>query len=77
MSARDKVWRTTRGFFLFWWDFIVGEDVTIAVGCALGLAAVYLFHRHDVSAWWMLPVLWVVALLASLTRAVRKAKSAA
>lgn len=62
-----------RGFGMFWWDFVVGDDVTIAAGVVVGLAAVSVLHASKVAAWWALPVLWVVALATSLARAVRKA----
>ncbi|HSS80540.1 MAG TPA: hypothetical protein VLK24_05010 [Gaiellaceae bacterium] len=50
-----------KAFGHFWWDFIVGDDWTVAagVGIALGLTAI-LTHR-DVNAWWLLPL--AVALL--------------
>ena len=73
MRALRRAGTLLRGFGTFWWDFIVGDDVTIAAGVVVGLAAVSLLHAAKVTAWWALPALWVVALGTSLARAVRKA----
>ena len=65
-----------KGFLLFWYDFIVGDDATVAVGVvlALGLTAL-LAHAAHVPAWWVLPVATVLLLSASLWRATRAARA--
>ena len=68
MTAVAKL---ARSFFAFWWDFIIGDDVTLAVGVAGGLALVAVLHVAAMSAWWVLPVLWIIALIWSLNRASR------
>lgn len=72
MATLKKLAGLPRSFALFWWDFVVGDDVTLAIGVVAGLAAVALLHHAGQSAWWGLPVLWVIALGASLARAVRR-----
>jgi len=64
-----------KGFLHFWYDFIVGDDATVAIGVvlALGLTAL-LAHAAHVSAWWVLPVATVLLLAASLWRAARAVK---
>jgi hypothetical protein len=47
-----------RGFALFVWDFVVGDDWRIAAGVVVALAV-----TAAVSTWWLLP-LAVAALLA-------------
>jgi hypothetical protein len=54
-------------FFKFWYDFIVGDDWTIAVAVAVAIAITVCL----VQSWWMLPLAAIVALGASLWRAVR------
>ncbi len=66
MTAVAKL---ARSFFAFWWDFIIGDDVTLAAGVAVGLALVAVLHTAAVPAWWALPVLWLFALIWSLNRA--------
>ncbi len=72
MKVLKKLAGVPRSFGLFWWDFIVGDDVTLAIGVVAGLAAVALLHHAGVSAWWGLPIVWVIALAASLARATRR-----
>jgi hypothetical protein len=64
--------RRIRAFAAFAYDFVVGDDWRIAVAVVAGLALTYAVSRTSVPAWWLLPVLLVVALPASLWLAVRR-----
>ena len=64
--------RRIREFFAFLYDFVVGDDWRIAVAVVIGLAVTYAVSRTSVPAWWLLPVLLVVVLPASLWLAVRR-----
>lgn len=64
-----------RSFFAFWWDFIVGDDVTVAIGVVLGLGAVAALHAAGKVSWWALPAFWVAALVWSLVRALRRSST--
>jgi hypothetical protein len=59
------------GFLRFWYDFIVGDDWTMAVGVIVtfGLAA-GLVHA-GIPAWWLVPVAVLLLLAGSLWRATR------
>jgi hypothetical protein len=57
------------GFAKFWYDFIVGDDWAIAAAVALTLVILVLI-AHRV-AWWLLPIVVVLALGVSLWRATR------
>ncbi len=59
-----------RGFGLFWWDFIVGDDWRIAAGVVLALA-VTAVAATSIAAWWIVPVAVIVLLAASLRRGTR------
>ncbi len=59
-----------RGFGLFWWDFIVGDDWRIAAGVVLALA-VTAVAATGIAAWWIVPVAVIVLLTASLRRGTR------
>ena len=43
-------------FGRFWWNFIVGDDWTVAAGVAVAFGLVAILVDHDVNAWWLLPV---------------------
>ena len=58
-------------FVRFWYDFIVGDDWRVAASVVAALALTVVLTDHDLSAWWLMPVAVVLALLASLRRAVR------
>ena len=60
------------GFFQFWYDFIVGDDWTIAAGVVIALALTALLARGNVAAWWLLPVAVALGLTASLWRVAAK-----
>jgi ribonucleotide monophosphatase NagD (HAD superfamily) len=63
-----------RRFAGFWWSFIVGDDLPLAigVGAAIGLTAVLVASGLD--AWWLLPVAVVGFLAASLLRELKTAR---
>ena len=60
-------------FFRFWWDFIVGDDWRVAAAIIAGLALTAVVAGSDAAAWWVMPVAVVLALFASLRRAIRSA----
>jgi len=60
-------------FLGFWYDFIVGDDWTIAAGVVGGLALTGLLARRGADAWWLMPLAVTVLLAVSLWREVRQA----
>jgi hypothetical protein len=58
-------------FARFWWDFVIGDDWSVAVGVALAIAAVAVLHHCHVAAWWLLPPAVLLLLYVSLRRAAR------
>ena len=66
--------RTLRSFLRFWYDFVVGDDATIAAGVVLALAATAILAAHHVPAWWLLPVAVPILLGVTLTRAIRSSR---
>lgn len=61
--------RLSMSFGLFWWDFIVGDDWSIAAAVLVGVGAVAGLADSGTVAWWALPLLWATALGGSLARA--------
>jgi hypothetical protein len=64
-------------FLRFWYDFVIGDDASVAAGVVLALAGTAILARTQVAAWWLLPVAVVVLLGVSLARAVRATRSRA
>jgi hypothetical protein len=63
------------GFFKFWYEFIVGDDWTVAAGVVAALALTSLLTRRGMDAWWLLPLAVVLVLFASVWRASRREAS--
>jgi len=61
-----------RRVFVFWYDFIVGDDWRVAVAVVAALALTYGISRTGVAAWWVLPTAVLIVLPVSLRRAVRR-----
>jgi hypothetical protein len=61
-----------KGFGLFWYDFIIGDDWHVAALVTAGLAVTAIVvHAAKVDSWWLLPVVAFAALAWSLHRATR------
>jgi hypothetical protein len=62
-------------FARFWYDFIVGDDWTLAAGTVVAITVVTVAANHEVNVWWVL-VLMVSALLAASVNVAARAKPA-
>jgi hypothetical protein len=56
-------------FARFWYDFIVGDDWTVALGVLIALIATLALARAGIAVWWLMPL----AVLGLLTFSVRRA----
>ena len=54
------------GSFKFWYDFIVGDDWTVAAAIGVALVITWILNQRGVAAWWLLPLTVVAATGASL-----------
>ena len=61
--------RFIAAFFAFWYDFIIGDDWTVAAGVVIGLIVTGLLVLSGITAWWLMPIIVLVLLWASLQRA--------
>ena len=55
-------------FGRFWYEFIVGDDWTVAAAVAAALVVTWLLHTAGVAAWWLPAPVAVAATGASLRR---------
>ncbi|WP_309572242.1 hypothetical protein [Deinococcus sp.] len=62
--------RVIKGFFSFWYDFIVGDDWTVAVAVIAALLVTSLL-AHLAGAWVVLPLAVLVFVGVSLWKASR------
>lgn len=60
-----------RSLLTFSYDFLVGDDWTVAVGIVIALAVTAVLTTVGVSAWWLLPLALLGLLALSLARAIR------
>ncbi|MBV8159642.1 MAG: hypothetical protein JO265_01850 [Acidimicrobiia bacterium] len=57
-----------RAFGRFWYDFVVGDDWRVAFGVAAALGVTALLADGGIPTWWLLPLLVVAVLAASVWR---------
>lgn len=60
-------------FFRFWYNFIIGDDWTVAALVAVGLAGTWWLAHSGVTVWWLMPVLSLFTICFTVWRAVRRA----
>jgi hypothetical protein len=58
-------------FLRFWYEFVVGDDWRVAVGVCAGIALTAALASAGVPAWWLMPIVVVATLSASMWRATR------
>jgi hypothetical protein len=63
-----RIWSWIVGFGRFWYRFIVGDDWTVAATVAVGLVATAVLNARGIPAWWLIPLIVVVAVGVSLRR---------
>jgi hypothetical protein len=60
-------------FFVFLWDFVVGDDWRAAIGVALAIGAAAAVVAAGVNDWWLIPLGVAAVLWLSLRREVQRA----
>ena len=58
-----------RNFFTFLYDFIIGDDWTVAAAVVAALALTDWLAHHGTQAWWLLPLVVIVMTGISVRRA--------
>lgn len=61
-----------KSFGAFWYDFVVGDDWTVAIAVVAALVITWAVATTSVSAWWVTPVAVAMLLPYSLWRAARR-----
>ncbi|HEX3724215.1 MAG TPA: hypothetical protein VHV31_15620 [Nitrolancea sp.] len=60
--------RYIKNFGLFWYDFVIGDDWSVAVGIVIALVITALLAHQNIVAWWLMPIAVAVVLGISLWR---------
>ena len=68
----NSVLRGIRAFVMFWVEFIIGDDWTVAAVVALALVGTWGLTRVGVVAWWLLPLAVLAVTTVSIRRAVER-----
>ena len=63
-----------RRFGRFWWEFVVGDNLSLALGAGLAIAVTAWLVDEGVNAWWLLPVAILGLLAGSVLVAARSAR---
>lgn len=61
-----------KGFLMFLWDFVIGDDWRIAGAVAAALVLTLVLSNNGVTAWWLLPITVAVILSVSVWTIARK-----
>jgi hypothetical protein len=61
-----------RQLLKFLWDFVIGDDWRIALAVAVALIVTLVLADNGVTAWWLLPLVVVAMLSASVWAVARK-----
>ena len=62
-----------KAFGAFWYDFIIGDDWTVAAGIVIALMITGVVATLPIPAWWIVPAAIAILLPLSLWRATRPA----
>jgi uncharacterized membrane protein len=63
--------RAVKGFVLFWYDFIVGDDPVVAILVAIGVVLTAALKGTSAHDWYLMPIFMAAALAQTLARASR------
>ena len=63
--------RYVTAFFQFWYDFIIGDDWTIAALVVAGLVLTWWLAHSGIPAWWLMPLVSLFTLCFGLWRTAR------
>lgn len=56
------------GFLRFWYDFIIGDDWTVAAGVIVLLGSTRVATARGIDAWWLMPLGVMLLLVFTLFR---------
>jgi hypothetical protein len=63
-----RIWSWIIAVPRFLYNFIVGDDWTVAVAVVAGLVVTAILNANHLVAWWLMPIVAIVATVFSIQR---------
>jgi hypothetical protein len=63
-----RIWSWVIAVPRFLYNFIVGDDWTVAVAVVAGLVVTAILNANHLVAWWLMPIVAIVATVFSIQR---------
>jgi hypothetical protein len=63
-----RIWSWIIAVPRFLYNFIVGDDWTVAVAVVAGLVVTAILNANHIVAWWLMPIVAIVATVFSIQR---------
>jgi hypothetical protein len=63
-----RIWSWIIAIPRFLYNFIVGDDWTVAVAVVAGLVVTAILNANHIVAWWLMPIVAIVATVFSIQR---------
>ena len=60
--------RYVRRFARFWWEFLVGDNLPMALGAGVAIGLTALLVHKGYNVWWLLPIAILAVLVAAVLR---------
>jgi len=64
----SRIWGWVVAFGRFWYDFIIGDDWTVAAAVFIGLILTGILNANHIVGWWLMPIIVVVITGVSVQR---------
>jgi hypothetical protein len=64
----SRIWGWVVAFGRFWYDFIIGDDWTVAAAVFIGLVLTGILNANHIVGWWLMPIIVVVMTGVSVQR---------
>ncbi|HEV3096949.1 MAG TPA: hypothetical protein VG104_07360 [Candidatus Dormibacteraeota bacterium] len=64
----SRIWGWVVAFGRFWYDFIIGDDWTVAAAVFIGLVLTGILNANHIVGWWLMPIIVVVVTGVSVQR---------
>jgi hypothetical protein len=64
----SRIWGWVVAFGRFWYDFIIGDDWTVAAAVFIGLVLTGILNANHIVGWWLMPIIVVVITGVSVQR---------